>query len=143
LQSNHSSRQISQGCSSISVQIDLWPYRLLGERRHDLARRCAILINLISEIITHGDMKNQQEKYQERLADFESTSFIVLSDLWLDHPRALEGFRRVLDGCVEHDFIPFAFVLCGNFATRKVDTSTTEGQTQYAGMLTWRAVLMS
>ncbi|KAF8324081.1 hypothetical protein DL93DRAFT_95420 [Clavulina sp. PMI_390] len=85
----------------------------------------------------------EEEKYQERLAEFEpSPNFLVLSDLWLDHPRTLDGLRRVLDGCVEHDFIPFAFIFCGNFSTRKVDVNTTEGQAQYGDLFEALAELL-
>ena len=92
-------------------QINIWPHRLPGKRRNDFIRRREDIYNQnfhkISSLTKYS--KKKQEKYQERLADFESTSFLVLSDLWLDHPRTLEGLRRVLDGCVEHQFIPFAF----------------------------------
>lgn len=41
----------------------------------------------------------------------------VLSDVHLDHPKTLSNLRAMFQGYVDADFIPFAFVLCGNFSS--------------------------
>ncbi|EPQ28615.1 uncharacterized protein PFL1_03918 [Pseudozyma flocculosa PF-1] len=42
---------------------------------------------------------------------------VVISDLHLDHPKTMANFKLMLQGYVDADFIPFAFVLCGNFSS--------------------------
>lgn len=42
---------------------------------------------------------------------------VVISDLHLDHARTLSNFRAMLQGYVDAEFVPFAFVLCGNFCS--------------------------
>ena len=44
---------------------------------------------------------------------------MVLSDVWLDHPRTLPALRRLFGGYAEAvEYRPMAFVLCGNFCQR-------------------------
>jgi DNA polymerase epsilon subunit 2 len=46
-------------------------------------------------------------------------SFVVLSDVWLDHPRTLPALRRMFEGYAEAiEYRPMAFILCGNFCQR-------------------------
>ena len=53
-----------------------------------------------------------------------SLSFVFLSELHLDDPKSLHNFRAMLQGYVDADFIPFAFVLCGSFiASNKITSS--------------------
>lgn len=42
-------------------------------------------------------------------------AFVFISDLHLDQPKTLSSFRSMLQGYLDADFIPFAFVLCGSF----------------------------
>lgn len=53
-----------------------------------------------------------------------SLSFVFLSELHLDDTRALSNFRAMLQGYVDADFIPFAFVLCGSFISNNKVAST-------------------
>ncbi|KAF8663414.1 hypothetical protein AX16_000986 [Volvariella volvacea WC 439] len=46
--------------------------------------------------------------------------FFFLSDVWLDHPRTLPGLQKLLDNCIENNFIPRVIVLCGNFTTHSL-----------------------
>ncbi|KAH9951642.1 epsilon DNA polymerase [Amylocystis lapponica] len=46
--------------------------------------------------------------------------FFVFSDVWLDHPETLNGIRKMLDHCMETNFIPKVMVFCGNFSSRGV-----------------------
>ncbi|KZO94865.1 DNA polymerase epsilon subunit B [Calocera viscosa TUFC12733] len=62
----------------------------------------------------------EDEEYARRIQDFPHLAFVVISDLWLDHPKALVGLRAVLDKCVETGFTPFLFIFCGNFTSRGV-----------------------
>lgn len=90
----------------------------------------------ISPTRSHGAQPSiTQERYAERLIEFPTLSFLVLSDLWLDHPQTLNGLRRVLEGCIENDFIPFVFIFCGNFATRGVDQTSGAGLAKYQGIM--------
>ncbi|SNX84492.1 related to DNA polymerase epsilon subunit B [Melanopsichium pennsylvanicum] len=45
--------------------------------------------------------------------------FVIFSDLHLDHLKTMAAFATVLQGYVDADFIPFALVLCGNFASQQ------------------------
>jgi len=40
--------------------------------------------------------------------------------MWLDHPEAMDGLRRVFEACIDNAFVPKVFVLCGNFSSRGV-----------------------
>ena len=46
-------------------------------------------------------------------------SFVVLSDVWLDHPRTIPALRRLFEGYSEAvEYKPMVFILCGNFCQR-------------------------
>jgi DNA polymerase epsilon subunit 2 len=53
-----------------------------------------------------------------------SLSFVFLSELHLDDAKALLNFQAMLQGYVDANFIPFAFVLCGSFISSSKVTST-------------------
>jgi DNA polymerase epsilon subunit 2 len=53
-----------------------------------------------------------------------SLSFVFLSELHLDDTKALSNFRAMLQGYMDANFIPFAFVLCGSFVSSTKVTST-------------------
>ena len=75
-----------------------------------------------------------QVSYQERLElEYSRLSFLVMSDLWLDHRRTLDGLRKVFEGCVENDFIPLIFILCGNFTSGSLDLTAGAGLSKYQG----------
>lgn len=44
-------------------------------------------------------------------------SFVFISELHLDDPKTLRNFGAMLQGYIDADFIPFAFVLCGTFVS--------------------------
>lgn len=48
----------------------------------------------------------------------QGISLVVLSDLWLDHPRTLPALKRIFEGYSEAEFRPYAFVFCGNFSSK-------------------------
>ncbi|KAF9076745.1 DNA polymerase alpha/epsilon subunit B-domain-containing protein [Rhodocollybia butyracea] len=56
-------------------------------------------------------------RVQEELSDLH---FFFLSDVWLDNPLTLPGIKKMLDNCVENEFIPKVIVLCGNFTTQSI-----------------------
>lgn len=57
-------------------------------------------------------------KYRPVLEAHEDVGFVVMSDLWLDHPKTLPALRRVFEGYSAAEFRPYAFVFCGNFSVR-------------------------
>ncbi|KAF8337053.1 epsilon DNA polymerase [Cantharellus anzutake] len=74
----------------------------------------------------------EDASYQERLElEYSRLSFLVMSDLWLDHRRTLEGLSKVFEGCVENDFIPLIFILCGNFTSGSLDLTSGDGLAKY------------
>ncbi|KAN0061752.1 DNA-directed DNA polymerase epsilon, subunit B [Thecaphora frezii] len=54
-------------------------------------------------------------RVHERMHD--DLCFVVVSDLHLDHAKTMANFRLMLQGYVDAEFLPFAFVLCGNFSS--------------------------
>lgn len=59
-------------------------------------------------------------RVREELSD---VYFFFLSDVWLDRPQTFVGLRKMLDNCIENNFIPKVIVMCGNFTSR----STAQG----------------
>ncbi|KAJ7581093.1 DNA polymerase alpha/epsilon subunit B-domain-containing protein [Mycena floridula] len=56
-----------------------------------------------------------------RVADeLSDMHFFFLSDVWLDDPQTLPGLQKMLDNCIESNFIPKVIVLCGNFTSRSI-----------------------
>jgi len=66
--------------------------------------------------------------------DFSHINFFFFSDVWLDHPDALRGLRKVFDNCVENDFIPKVLVMCGNFSSRGIAQGSSRDAQRYQGM---------
>ncbi|KDN43322.1 hypothetical protein K437DRAFT_225693 [Tilletiaria anomala UBC 951] len=60
-------------------------------------------------------------KDEEVLKSYEQmhheVCMVVISDLHLDHPKTLANFQTMLQGYVDAKFVPFVFVLCGNFCS--------------------------
>lgn len=60
-----------------------------------------------------------KDKYIPTVLANTQVSFVVLSDVWLDHPRTLVALGRMFEGYAEAlEFRPMVFVLCGNFCQR-------------------------
>lgn len=61
----------------------------------------------------------EEKKYQPTVLANTQVSFVVLSDVWLDHPSTLVALRRLFEGYAEAaEYRPMVFVLCGNFVQR-------------------------
>ncbi|EKD03887.1 epsilon DNA polymerase [Trichosporon asahii var. asahii CBS 8904] len=61
----------------------------------------------------------EEKKYQPTVIANTQVSFVVLSDVWLDHPSTLVALRRLFEGYAEAaEYRPMVFVLCGNFVQR-------------------------
>ncbi|KAJ1026713.1 hypothetical protein NDA16_002311 [Ustilago loliicola] len=61
--------------------------------------------------------------FQVHEANHSELCFVIFSDLHLDHPKTMSAFATVLQGYVDADFIPFALVLCGNFASQQYSSA--------------------
>ncbi|KAL1916903.1 uncharacterized protein VTP21DRAFT_5100 [Calcarisporiella thermophila] len=53
----------------------------------------------------------RKEKY------FKNISFVILSDVWLDHPKTLSNIRTMFQGYSAY-VIPLAFIFIGNFTSK-------------------------
>lgn len=73
----------------------------------------------------------EEAKLETRLQRLYRPSFIVISDLWLDHPRTTLGLHKLLQTCLEQDWIPLLFVLCGNFTTRGIGQGSGDALVRY------------
>ncbi|XP_059179397.1 DNA polymerase epsilon subunit 2-like isoform X2 [Physella acuta] len=64
-----------------------------------------------------GGPSSIQVKSSNRLAQIEAENtdamFVLLSDVWLDHPKVMEKLNVLFKGY--SDFPPTAFIICGNF----------------------------
>ncbi|KAK8843454.1 DNA polymerase epsilon subunit B [Kwoniella newhampshirensis] len=61
----------------------------------------------------------EEQKYIPTILANTQVSFVILSDVWLDHPRCLPALRRLFEGYAEAvEYRPMVFVLCGNFCQK-------------------------
>ncbi|ODN74772.1 DNA polymerase epsilon subunit B [Cryptococcus amylolentus CBS 6039] len=59
----------------------------------------------------------EEQKYTPAVLANTQVSFVILSDVWLDHPRTLPALQRLFEGYANAaEFMPMVFVLCGNFS---------------------------
>lgn len=65
--------------------------------------------------------------------DLPDMRFFVLSDVWLDKQDTYIGLRKMFDNCVESNFIPKVFVLCGNFSSRGIAQGNAAEIRRYQG----------
>lgn len=71
-----------------------------------------------------GAMSVKEEAaFQVHEANHSELCFVIFSDLHLDHAKTMSAFATVLQGYVDADFIPFALVLCGNFASQQYSSA--------------------
>ncbi|KAK0521797.1 DNA-directed DNA polymerase epsilon, subunit B [Tilletia horrida] len=61
----------------------------------------------------------------------EDLNFVVISDVHLDQAKTLTNLRAMMQGYVDADFIPMAFVLCGDFCSTTVSGSEMVAKYQY------------
>ncbi|KAL7421454.1 DNA-directed DNA polymerase epsilon, subunit B [Cryptotrichosporon argae] len=58
----------------------------------------------------------EEEKYTPTVLANADVSFVVLSDVWLDHPRTFPALHKLFTGyAAAVEYRPMAFILCGNF----------------------------
>ncbi|KAJ9123104.1 hypothetical protein QFC22_001294 [Naganishia vaughanmartiniae] len=60
----------------------------------------------------------EETKFKSIVEANEDISFVILSDLWLDHPKTLPNLRKVFAGYSQAEFRPYAFVFCGDYSTK-------------------------
>ena len=64
----------------------------------------------------------------------EHVSFVILSDVWLDHPQTFGALEKLFQGYAEAaEFRPMVFVFCGNFAEKGWEAAG--GIPRYTGKL--------
>jgi DNA polymerase epsilon subunit 2 len=70
--------------------------------------------------------------------------FFFLSDVWLDNAQTLPGIQRMLDNCIENDFIPRLIVMCGNFTSKSIAHGNGRDVQRYQGeFLTFKLTLLN
>ncbi|KAJ1028983.1 hypothetical protein NDA18_002614 [Ustilago nuda] len=65
----------------------------------------------------------EEAAFKVHEANHSDLCFVIFSDLHLDHPKTMSAFATVLQGYVDANFIPFALVLCGNFASQQYSSA--------------------
>ncbi|KAG9096705.1 hypothetical protein FRC06_008417 [Ceratobasidium sp. 370] len=73
----------------------------------------------------------EEARFDARLQRLYRPSFIVISDLWLDHPRTTLGLRKLFQTCIEQDWVPLLFIFCGNFTTRGIGQGSGDALFKY------------
>nr|ODN92929.1 DNA polymerase epsilon subunit B [Cryptococcus depauperatus CBS 7855] len=72
----------------------------------------------------------EEQKYLPTVLANTQVSFVVLSDIWLDHPRVLSALQQMFEGYANTaEYRPMVFVLCGNFC--QAGWQCDEGMDQY------------
>ncbi|KAG8742576.1 DNA-directed DNA polymerase epsilon, subunit B [Ceratobasidium sp. 414] len=85
----------------------------------------------------------EEAKFDARLQRVYRPSFIVISDLWLDHPRTTLGLRKLFQTCIEQDWVPLLFIFCGNFTTRGIGQGSGDALFKYTEYFDALADLLS
>ncbi len=87
---------------------------------------------------TGATTAKEEKVLREYEKQHEDLTMAVLSDFAIDNPKTLASFRTILQGCVDSGFVPFVFVLCGDFCA---DGARSGGDTmrRYTGEW-WHAV---
>ncbi|KAF8525322.1 epsilon DNA polymerase [Gautieria morchelliformis] len=62
----------------------------------------------------------EDNRLAEQLSEHTQLTFFILSDLWLDHPRTMVGLRKLFQNCIENNWLPKVFIMCGNFSSKGV-----------------------
>lgn len=65
----------------------------------------------------------EEAALQVHEANHADLCFTIFSDLHLDHAKTMSALATVLQGYVDAEFIPFALVLCGNFASQQYSSA--------------------
>lgn len=74
-----------------------------------------------------------QEKFEPIIEAHAHVSFVILSDLFLDHPKTFRNLERMLEVYADSSFRPLAFVLCGNFSSIPCTVGGAAGLAKYTG----------
>ncbi|CAH2059953.1 unnamed protein product [Thlaspi arvense] len=77
----------------------------------------------IKTLKTHSEYDFFGGSLQEEMVIPESSSFVILSDIWLDDEEVLGKLETVLDGFERDEKVPTLFVLMGNFCSRPCNLS--------------------
>lgn len=75
-------------------------------------------IHAHADVLGTGAITVKDEKaYKVHEEQHDDLCFVVISDLHLDHAKTMSSFRAMLQGYTDADFVPYAFILCGNFSS--------------------------
>lgn len=81
-------------------------------------RQDARQIHAHADVLGTGAITVKDEKaYRMHEEQHDDLCFVFISDLHLDHPKTMSSFRAMMQGYTDADFVPYAFVLCGNFSS--------------------------
>lgn len=74
----------------------------------------------VSFLVRSGPRKLMiKAKFQPTVLANEHVNFVILSDVWLDHPRTMSALQMLFEGyAAAAEERPMLFVLCGNFAQK-------------------------
>lgn len=76
-----------------------------------------------------------QNRLADQLSEHTQLTFFILSDLWLDHPRTMIGIRKLFHSCIESNWLPKVFIMCGDFSSKGVVKGSGRDIIQYQGQL--------
>jgi len=103
----------------------------LGKGATSLLEDASIRGSLLS---LDADVDHLQTQFEIRIREeLPELHFFFLSDVWLDNPQTLPGIQRMLDHCIENDFIPRIIVMCGNFTSKSIAHGNGRDVQRYQG----------
>lgn len=114
----------------LSRQVPLWSCRLFRKGNYFCLRRCKFSLSTDGFILTCFFV---QDRLHAQLMEHTQLTFFVLSDVWLDHPKTLFGLRKLFRSCIDSNWLPKLFIMCGNFASKGVSKGNPKSITAYQG----------
>lgn len=76
----------------------------------------------------------EDAQFEARIqTDLPDLRFFVLSDVWLDVPDTFVGIRKMLDNCIENNFVPKMIVFCGDFTGKGIAQGNGKDMRKYQG----------
>ncbi|CED83236.1 epsilon dna polymerase [Phaffia rhodozyma] len=87
--------------------------------------------------------QKDEDRFAPLIAANSHISFVIVSDLWLDHPKTFSNLRRMFEVYAGSTFRPLAFIFCGNFSSSSCIVGGASGLAKYTENFNQLANLLS
>ncbi|PWN52289.1 DNA polymerase epsilon, subunit B [Violaceomyces palustris] len=89
----------------------------IGHPPSESRREARLLCGHVDFLGTGAITLKDEDAFRVHEKAHDELCMVVISDLHLDHAKTMSNFRAILQGYVDAEFIPFAFILCGDFSS--------------------------